>query len=262
MANGEIEVPHYFYLKFYHILLANGSIVHDEFTLLMLDEAGDLNPVTLEIFKLLPAKHKVMVGDENQNIYSFNNTINGFKELTDIILLPMTQSFRVSSHIAPMVEAFCRSEIDPNFKFKGVPYSDYDIETEAFISRTNGVLISKMIELNSRGTSYNLVRSPLQLFKLPLTIIGLKPKGYVSPEFRHLQEATNEYYSDQALQHEHKSLFAYLLDRFYDDINLRSAINTVVKHGASDVISAYESAKSHIGKRCALTLCTAHSSKG
>lgn len=262
MMQGKIEVPHCFYLKFYHILLAERFIEHDEFDILMLDEAGDLNPVTLEIFKLLPAKRKVMVGDENQNIYSFNNTINGFESVDNLILLPMTQSFRVSSDIAQRIESFCKKEIHPKFIFKGIDYEDNSVTSKAFISRTNGMLISKMIELNSRGTEYSLVRPPKQIFSLLLTLIGLKPNGFVSPEFKHLQEAANTYYADMALRHHFKSLFAYLLDFFNDDINLRSAINTVARHGAKEVIRAFESASSHVGKNCDLTLCTAHSSKG
>lgn len=262
MQQGTIDVSHSFYLKLYHILLAEGHIEHEEFDILMLDEAGDLNPVTLEIFKLLPAKRKIMVGDENQNIYSFNNTINGFETVEDLLLLPMTQSFRVAEPIAKDIEQFCKSEINPKFVFKGVPYDNNDITTRAFISRTNGVLISKMIELNSRGTEYNLVRPPRQIFNLLLTLISLKPKGFVSPEFKHLQEATDDYYSDYALRDHFKSLFAYLLDYFNDDINLRSAINTIAKHGAKEVIQAFELASSHVNKKCELTLCTAHSSKG
>jgi len=75
MISGEIDITHAGYLKMYHMLLANGQVKHKEFDLIMLDECGDINPVTLEIFKILPSPKKVMVGDENQNIYTFNKTI-------------------------------------------------------------------------------------------------------------------------------------------------------------------------------------------
>jgi len=66
----------------------------------MLDEAGDLNEVTLELFKLLPARIKVAVGDPNQNIYTFNHTINCFERLDGHgTTFKLSKSFRVPEHI-------------------------------------------------------------------------------------------------------------------------------------------------------------------
>lgn len=264
MQTSEIDVPHEFYLKFYHLLLANGVIEHDEFDVIMLDEAGDLNPVTLAIFNLLPAKKKVMVGDENQNIYSFNNTINGFELMRDkAISMSMTKSFRVSSTLAKPIERFCQEYMNPEMVFKGVDYSDTSIKTTAFISRTNSVLIGEMINLNKCGTPYNLVRSAHQIFKLPLMLINLKPKGFVSPEFRHLQEDINDYHENLvALRVDYPTQFSFLLAQHPNDINLKSAINLITKYSPKDIVSAYQYAKSHSHKNHNHTLCTAHSSKG
>ena len=55
-------------------------------TMLSMDESGDCNSVTIEIFKLLKADIKIMAGDQYQNIYGFNNTINGFKSFVYKIL--------------------------------------------------------------------------------------------------------------------------------------------------------------------------------
>jgi len=262
MEAGSIPCTHSFYLKLYHILLAEGSIEHDTFDIIMLDEAGDLNPVTLEIFKLLPAIHKVMVGDQFQAIYVFNNCINGFEAIDDLCLLPMTQSFRVSNTIAPLVEAFGQKHLTPSFKFRGVPYKDTSIDTRAYLTRTNGALIAKMIELDRLGIQYNLVRQPQQIFKLLLVLIGLKPGKFVSPEHRHLQDSTDEYYHDEGLRRNYRTLFAYLGEKYSDDINLKSAITTLGRYGATSIMSAYESAREHVGTHHPLTLATAHSSKG
>mgnify|MGYP000418658788 FL=1 len=51
MSQGHIECTHDFYLKLFHIMLAEGSIDQVDYEFIMLDEAGDLNEVTLEIFK-------------------------------------------------------------------------------------------------------------------------------------------------------------------------------------------------------------------
>ena len=144
MASGNMECSHAFYLKFYHIMLANGSIVHEPFDLLMLDEAGDLNPVTLEIFHLLPATTKIMVGDECQNIYVFNQTINGFESVKDKALnMSMTKSCRVSSKIAPYVESFGQHYINPDMQFQGIDYTPQELSDIRHDVRFGGRLCGK-----------------------------------------------------------------------------------------------------------------------
>ena len=230
MQSGSISCTHDFYLKMFHILLDNGSLVFDTFDLLMLDEAGDLNPVTLEIFKLLPATRKLMVGDEHQNIYIFNGTINGFEEVgDDCTHMRMTQSFRVSAPIAEQIQTFCRRELDPEMVFKGIPIEDKSIHSSAFISRTNGALISEMIDLNNTKTPYNLIRTAKQIFQLPLILIGLKPQGFVAnPQFKFLQEETNTYAASRALKTTYPTLYSYLLKTHSEDITLRSAISLIM----------------------------------
>jgi hypothetical protein len=264
MQAGKIPVPHEFYLKFYHLLLANKVLVHDEFDLVALDEAGDLNPVTLAIFELLPAKKKIMVGDENQNIYSFNNTINGFEVMKDkATIMSMTKSFRVSSKIAEKIERFCQLHLNPKIQFEGIDYTDMSITTSAFISRTNSTLIGEMIKLNKQSRPYNLTRSPDQIFKLPLTLIKLKPGVFVSPEFKHLKEDADYYFQHRdSIRHEFATLFSYLLAEHPDDINLKAAVNLVTKYGSFEIIQAFEFTKKHKSKNHNHTLCTAHSSKG
>jgi len=264
MQDGKIGCTHEFYLKLYHILLATGQIQHDNFDLLMLDEAGDLNPVTLEIFKLLPATKKIMVGDENQNIYSFNGTINGFEVMKDVgIHMHMTQSFRVADHIALRVEAFCQSHLDPGMKFRGVKYDDQSIESSAFISRTNSALISEMIDLNKAGTPYNLIRPAKQIFQLPLILLSLKPRGFISnPQYKHLQDDVNDYYSDRSIADSGRSLLSYILQCHPDDVNLKSAVNLILKHSPAAVLECYKTASSHENTHHLMTLTTAHSSKG
>ena len=264
MQDGLVDATHDFYLKLYHIFLATKEIVPDQYDLIMLDEAGDLNPVTLEIFKLLPAKKKIMVGDENQNIYSFNGTINGFKAMSGTgIHMHMTQSFRVSAPIAKRVEAFCVNHLNPAMSFKGVDYTDNTIKTTAFISRTNSTLIGEMIKLNMLNKPYNLTRPAKQIFQLPLIIVGLKPGGYVAnPQYKFLQELVDDYARDSRLRTSYRTVFSYIGTVASDDVNLKSAIGLVAKHSAATIVETYKQAASHETSKHSHTLCTAHSSKG
>lgn len=264
MESGKIECNHEFYLKMFHIMLANNIIEFDEFDFIALDEAGDLNPVTLEIFNLLPAKKKIMVGDKLQNIYAFNHTINCFEVMKDHgITFPMSQSFRVNKKIAKRIEKFCQKYLDPNMSFKGVKIEDKSIDTRAFISRTNSALIGKMIELNEQSIPYGLTRTPKQIFALPLALCNLRLGGFIPlPEYKHLQDDVNEFYQSRDLMENHRSVLAYLRFKHDDDLALQNAINVIIRYGKSAIINCYNEASKHTKANQFYTLGTAHSTKG
>lgn len=264
MSTGKIDCTHAFYLKLFHLMLANGDVSFDPFDIIMIDEAGDLNAVTYEIFKLLPAERKLMVGDPHQNIYGFNHTINCFQQdREDYTHFPMSQSFRVSSTIARNIEHFCKSYLDEDMDFKGVTVEDTTLNTKLYISRTNTALIAKMIELNRIGIQYGLVRSAKQIFALPLILSGLKHRGFIAnPEYKFLQADVNRYYESKDLQRAYKNVLVYLKDIHSDDISLQTAIATMFKYGVKEVLSCYKEASNHEKLNQTYNLGTAHACKG
>lgn len=267
MAEGKIECTHDFYLKFFHKMLAEGSIDQTQYNLIMLDEAGDLNEVTLEIFKLLKGRVKVAVGDPHQNIYTFNHTINCFEQLEgEGVTFKLSRSFRVPGHIAAPVEKFCQKYLNPDMEFKGVEVTDSspDIRTRGYISRTNGGLIGKLIELNKDRTPYGLVRKAQEIFKVPLMIAGLKYQGKIyDAAYRHIQDDIDEWYENHNnIRINNPSMLGYLKSKYPEDLALGQAINLVIKHGKSGIFEAYAEAKNHENKKQDFMLLTAHSSKG
>ena len=264
MESAAIECTHEFYLKYFHILLATNSITYPTFDLVMLDEAGDLNEVTLAIFQLLPATRKIMVGDPYQNIYTFNHTIDGFAAMAGQgPIFPMSQSFRVADHLATRIESFGRKYLSPDFIFTGVPSTYSTITTRAFIARTNASLIAKMIELNATSTPYGLARTAKQIFETPLAVCAFKYKGFISsPELKHLQTDINDFFESSALQRDYKSLYAYLRDIHPNDLSLTKTIQLIQRYGKSTIISCYEEARKHEKSCQTLTLGTTHSLKG
>lgn len=265
MSEGKIECTHDFYLKMFHLYLADDMIQQDPWELLMLDEAGDLNEVTLEIFKLLPARVKVAVGDPHQNIYTFNHTINCFERLEGQgTTFKLSKSFRVPTHIAEPIESFCRKYLNPDMEFKGVDTFDSTIRTRAYISRTNGGLINKLVELNNDQVPYGLVRKAQEIFKVPLMIAGLKYQGNIyDPMYKHLQEDVDHWYENHNnLRQTYGSVLAYLKSKHADDLSLVQSINLINKLGKSAIFDAYTEAKKHENKKQNFMLLTAHSSKG
>ena len=267
MATGKIECTHDFYLKMLHMGLANGTIQYPKQDLLMLDEAGDLNEVTLEIFKLMPAKIKVAVGDPHQNIYTFNHTINCFDKLKDQgVTFKLSKSFRVPQHIAGPVQRFCNKYLNPDMEFQGIEVDESatNIKTRGYISRTNSELIAKLIELNNEGTPYGLVRKAQDIFKTALMVAGLKYQGKIyDTAYKHIQSDVDDWYENKNnVRTTSGSPLAYLRSLYEDDIGLCQAINLVNKHTKSGIFDAYAEAKKHENKKQDFMLLTAHSSKG
>lgn len=264
MQTGKLDCTHDFYLKLYHISLADKSITYEPFDLVMLDEAGDLNQVTLEIFKLLPAKHKVMVGDPSQNIFTFNHTINCFAlDYKKCNRFTMSKSFRTSEEIAKRIQAFCRLHLSENMKFEGVKITNTDIKTKAYIARTNAALIGKMIKLNQMRIPYGLTRKAKQIFAIPLALCGLKYKGFISePSLRFLQNDVNHYYEDTRLNLDFKTPLMYIKDIYPDDVVIQQTIKVLLRYGQKAIIDCYESARQHEKINQNYMLGTAHSTKG
>lgn len=264
MQSGSIECTHAFYLKYFHILLASNHLSYEPFDFIMLDESGDLNPVTLAIFNLLPSPRKIMVGDALQNIYGFNHTINCFEVMKHSgTTFPMSQSFRVSDLIASRIQTFCRRYLDPNMNFVGIPATSSTIHSRAYISRTNSQLVSKMMELNKLGTPYSLTRPAKQIFRVPLLVCGLRPGGFIpDPEYKHLQVDVDTYAKSATLQRLYSSLFSYLKELHADDSALQTAMSTVIRYGAKAIIECFNEAKRHEHSRSNYTLTTSHACKG
>lgn len=264
MQTGKIECTHDFYLKFFHILLFNGSLTYNPFDFIMLDEAGDLNEVTLEIFNLLPSKRKIAVGDKYQNIYQFNNTINCFNILNNKgTLLKMTKSFRTSKDIAKKIENFGQTYLDTDMKFTGTYITDATIYSKAYLTRTNSALISKMIELNAQNIPYKLVRSSSVIFKIPLMLCSLKYQGFITnPAYKHIQDDVNHWYENNEIKDTYKSVLSYLAHLYEDDIQLIQAIRLLQRHSKPLIIDTYAESKKHEKLKQSYTLATVHSCKG
>ncbi len=266
MANKDIPATFAFSLTYYHILLSRGVIKSKEYELIMLDEAGDLNEVTLEIFKLLPAKKKVMVGDTEQNIFSFNKTINGFKAMQDVgVTKTLTTSYRCSDEIAAKVEIFGKKHLKPAFRFKGLPIENKEVNSIMYIARTNSSLITKMIELNEANIPYSITRKAQEIFGLLLTMSGLKPGCTIyKQEYKFLLQDVNNYYSSESLRGSHKNIISYISSVHHEDINITSACRALGKYGSKKIWDTFNIAKVHEEAKTThkLRLSTSHSSKG
>lgn len=269
MFDGDIGMTHSGYLKYYHLLLSKGRISHPvPYELAIVDEAQDISAVALAIFKLTPSHRYLVVGDSAQAIFaSFTHTINAFDELAKVgITKTLSKSFRVAKPIAKYVEVFCQRFINKDMKFEGMDYpAKPTINTHMYISRTNGTMITQMMELIERGIEFSSARDPGRVFELPLILISLKPgiKVY-SAQYKFIEKDVASFYKDKGAQTTYVTPLKYILNVHNADMEISSAVNLVMSHGPSAIIEASKKATAYFkaGNKANTWLATAHSSKG
>lgn len=94
-----VKMPHDGYLKIWAL-----EHPHLAFDIILLDEAQDTNPVTLEVVMRQDCQ-KVLVGDRHQGIYGFRRAINAMEKVKADARIALTQSFRFSEQIAGIASA-------------------------------------------------------------------------------------------------------------------------------------------------------------
>ena len=249
MKNKKMPINHSFYLKEFQLSLTKKDIKLN-YDIVLLDEAQDTNPVTFSIFNLINAKKRIAVGDKHQQIYAFRgaeNALNHF-EGGDYYL---TNSFRFNNDIAKIATSFLNVWKNEKNKIKGLG-NKTDIETQAVLSRTNGYLIKKTASFIGDNITFKFVREPYSVFGLSLNLLRLKNNDKLDKQFSYL----SKYNYLQLLEMVNKEDFG--------DIELKSAVNIVEKHGRS-LIDYYMIAKNYFYDKSLkpdFYLSTAHTAKG
>ena len=201
MLNDEIPSTFNFMLKCLHIMLAHKEIQID-FDLFIFDEVQDVVPVSLEIFKLINAKRKLMLGDKHQNIYSFMNTVNAFNLLDNTIPLNLTKSFRCNEFVADIIDGYGKQYLDTSFSFKGNDsINKKNVFEIAYITRTNAMLIQRMHELLIENTSFTLTRNVNEIFALPIALLNAsngrevfdKKYKYLEKEYKNYLKVSDKF---------------------------------------------------------------------
>lgn len=266
IADGKINTTHSFYLKLYHILVMNDTIILPELDVLIADEAGDMTQISLDIFNKSPAKMKIIIGDSSQSVFGFMNLVSAFDYYKGQGLhLTLSKSFRVNANDAKLVQAFCRDTFEPDMIFEGMHYKpNHKIITSAYITRTNSALISQMIELESHGIPFRLSSKTKisQLFLWPLALIYLKPgNAQYNQNLKHLQADADEWGRSTTLQATY-SLRTYILRQNEFNKAIQAAHTLLMTYTPEEVLTAYRAADSHLTSNAPHILMTAHTSKG
>ncbi len=214
MMEGKIPCTFNFMLKALHLMLLSGE-AEISFDLVLFDEVQDVVEVTLEIFKLLKADRKVILGDTFQNIYSFMDTVNAFEELKDTVQLKLTNSFRCSPEIGHKVEMFGKKYLNSNFKFTGTNTSKLSKDSVANITRTNAQLVAVMHSLVKIGSRFSLTRSCNDIFALPIALLSAASgKQVYDKRYKYLEKEYQRYITNRK---NHNSFFSYIISETGDE---------------------------------------------
>jgi len=153
-------VTHDMYLK--HFVDKSKTINED---ILVVDESQDLNAIMLQfIFTQLKnnsLKGLISVGDNNQSIYGFINSIDIISKLSErkyrTIIAPLTHSFRFEKN--SNMERYANSFLAVKHEriIGAAYYEDMSIRDEGFIARTNAQILEKAISFIKANKKYNLV---------------------------------------------------------------------------------------------------------
>jgi superfamily I DNA/RNA helicase len=264
MANREIPAPFGFVIKMFHILLADKDIKLN-YDLVLLDEAGDTTGVILEIFKLIKADRKIMVGDPYQNIYTFTHTIDGFSYLKDDrAIKELTNTFRLTKEIADNVKEYCKTYIDENFHFEGTA-SYQEPKNKAYLARTNSSIIKRIIKLIDENTKFKTNRPLKEIFSLPLAISNIQNSkyDYIPNQYKYLVNDHKNYLKNKKTGGS-KSFLGNLQNKYSEDITVKSAINLLLYLGGTryNIFSLYKTSQEYNCNTSNITVSTIHSSKG
>jgi len=258
MVNEELPPTFNFMLKFFHLMLVEGTAKCD-YDLVILDEINDTTAVALEIFKLIPAAKKIGLGETNQAIYHFLNLVNGFEEMNNEPVLYLTHSWRCSEEIAESIQTFMRRDVSENFNFVG---TDNPVDNGKFLycTMTNALIVNEIQNRIYSSKGFNLLRKISDIFAAPMAVASAasgkvpyqKKYGFLADEYK-------KYLKNRG---KGESYMSYLLNNV-DDFEVQSAVKLLMSFSRKGInlFDLYKKAKDS-SVDLNYTIATVFTSKG
>lgn len=156
----EFGVEHDFYLKRW---VDEGAKLPGKYAAVMVDECQDMVKANVKALRLIPGQ-KICVGDRNQQLYDFRQTVNVADEMRFDALLDLTVSHRFGQEIADaanqVLDLFPTKQ--PHLTGVGtqseIAYGRCD-ERHAVLCRSNGGLLSETLNAVRNGKRVHVVGS-------------------------------------------------------------------------------------------------------
>jgi intein/homing endonuclease/ribosomal protein L37AE/L43A len=158
---GTLPFNHDYYVKIWE--LTDPEIACD---FLLIDEAQDLSEVMLSIIRQNDQCMRVLVGDDNQQIYEWRGAINAMKEFPDAPRLWLTQSFRFGQAIADVANSILKTLQEPaELRLKGLPSIESNVvktvggleNPKCVLFRTNAAAVARLLNDMSQEKRDHLI---------------------------------------------------------------------------------------------------------
>lgn len=239
--NSSIGLSHNVYFKLFQL---SKPILH--FDVIYVDECQDLNGASLDI--LMNQKcQMIFVGDINQNIFGFNDTVDSFSMLDTFKELTLSKSFRFNQTIADTANKVLTMIESPNL-LEGT-YTGTNISTRALLVRTNLDLFTHLHKYASNGLkSY--------------------PIGDLAPLFNQLQDAYKLKHSTDLRSIRDKAIASYdtweelIMDCEYTT-EMRKVVSIIDAFpNLNGAINTIRTSLVNVSDEAYITVCTAHKCKG
>lgn len=155
-ADSPILMPHDGYLKLW--AMSGPQLRYD---IILLDEAQDTNPLTLELVLAQRQATIVLVGDRHQGIYGFRKAMNAMEAVKAHQRLSLTQSFRFGQGIADVATLLLRTFKGEQNEVRGradiqVRWFVNTAKPYTYIARTNAGLFDAAAQVLRSGGEQRL----------------------------------------------------------------------------------------------------------
>jgi len=254
-TRSPLKMPHDGYLKLWAM-----SKPRLPFDIILLDEAQDTNPLTLEL--VMAQKHAaiVLVGDRHQGIYGFRKAMNAMEHVQAEERVALTRSFRFGQSIADVATLVLSKFKDETRRIEG--RADIEVSWQIDMSIHHCVLSRTNAELFAAGANFIRARR----HGAAIHFIG----GFDSYLFGKVLDA---YYlwADERSRIKDPSISRFLsFSKFKEygteagDAEVKALVRTVETYRTEvpDIYNALKAAETPVQDRAAVTLATAHRAKG
>lgn len=165
----EREITHDMYMKVFHSGLVDKTIVVNNYDCAVIDECQDVSKTIFNVFKALETSQKIVVGDENQALYTFLlKDFDPFADpyLNDFKKLCLTKSFRCSTNIASKLDKYLMKYVlKTKETFVGSDYTDSTDDSHFYITRSNNSVLRLAYQLSIQEFKFRLTDTIKNLSK-------------------------------------------------------------------------------------------------
>lgn len=250
-----LKMPHDGYLKLWALSKPRLS-----FDIILLDEAQDTNPLTLEL--VMAQKHAtiVLVGDRHQGIYGFRKAMNAMEHVQADERVALTRSFRFGQSIADVATLVLNRFKKESRCIEG--RADIPVNWFVDTSKHHCVLSRTNAELFAAGANFIRARR----HGAAVHFIG----GFDSYLFGKVLDAYF-LWADERARIKDPSIARFMsFSKFKEygseagDAEVKALVRTVETYRTEvpEIYNALKAAETPIQDRAAVTLATAHRAKG